>query len=87
MKQRYRISPEGRQPEPSDAELSRYRDPRRLQYNYHRALGLVHRRPIYKDPKAFLALLLVVLVVWLVVEAREKEQRELPASAEQGEGR
>lgn len=87
MKQRYRISPEGRQPEPTDAEIARYRDPKRLQYNYHRALGLLHRRPIYKDPKAFLALLLIVLVVWLIVEAQEKERSRLPASMEQGEGR
>lgn len=87
MKQRYRISPEGRQPEPTDAEIARYRDPKHLQYNYHRALGLLHRRPIYKDPKAFLALLLIVLVVWLIAEAQEKEQKDIPANLEHREGR
>jgi len=87
MKQRYRISPEGRKPEPTDADIARYRDPKRLQYNYHRALGLLHRRPIYKDPKAFLALLLIVLVVWLIVEAQEKERNDIPARMEQTEGR
>lgn len=74
MKQRYRISPNGRGPEPTDAELARYRDPERLRYNYQRALGLIHKRPIYKDPKAFLALLLILLVVWLVVDADRKEK-------------
>lgn len=87
MKQRYRISPEGRKPEPSDAEIARYRDPKRLQYNYQRALGLLHRRPIYKDPKAFLALLLIVLVVWLVVEAQQKERNDIPVRMEHREDR
>lgn len=83
MRTRYRISPEGRRSKPSDAEIASYRDPKRLQYNYHRASGLLHRRPIYKDPKAFLALLLIVLVVWLIAEAEEKERASDPAETEQ----
>lgn len=82
MRTRYRISPEGSRSKPTDAEIARYRDPKRLQYNYHRASGLLHRRPIYKDPKAFLALLLIVLVVWLIAEAEEKERASDPAGSE-----
>ncbi len=78
MKQRYRISPQGRGPEPSDAEIARYRDPKRLRYNYNKALDMVHGRPIYKDPKAFLALLLILLVVWLIVES-DHRKKEPPA--------
>lgn len=76
MKQRYRISPQGRAPEPSDAEIARYRDPKRLRYNYNKALAMVHGRPMYKDPKAFLGLLLILLVVWLIVEADHKRKKE-----------
>ena len=54
MNRRYRISPEGRPPEPTDAEIARYRDPKRLVYNYHKATRALHRKPLYKDPKAFI---------------------------------
>lgn len=74
MKHRYRISPQGQGAEPSDAELRRYQDHGRLLYNYQRARDLLHRKPLYKDPKAFLVLLLIVLVAWLVSEAGHKKQ-------------
>ena len=84
MNQRYRISPEGRPQEPTDAEIARYRDPKRLVYNYHRATRLFHRRPIYKDPKAFFALLLIVLLAWLISEVVDKEHRsKVPSRSEQ----
>lgn len=68
MKQRYRITPGGQGAAPTDAELSRYRDSAKLLYNYQRAASLIHRRPIYRDPKAFLVLLLIVLLAWLIAE-------------------
>lgn len=73
MKHRYRISPQGRGPEPSDAELARYRDSRRLLRNYQRARDLLHRRPLYRDPKAFMALLLIVLLAILIAESMERK--------------
>lgn len=80
MKHRYRISPEGRGPEPTDAEVLRYRDSRKLLYNYQRAHTLLHRRPIYKDPKAFLALLLIVLLAWFISERVHKQPPSAPGT-------
>lgn len=77
MKQQYRISPQGRGPEPTDSELSRYKDSGKLLYNYQKAASLLHRRPIYRDPKAFLVLLLIVLLAWLI-----SESGPAPASSE-----
>lgn len=74
MKTHYRIAPPDRQPMPTEQEIARYRDPKRLIYNYQRAVGMIHRRPLYKDPKAFLALLIIILVTILVVEAGRKER-------------
>lgn len=73
MKHRYRITREGRGPEPTDAELLRYRDSGKLLHNYQRARDLLHRRPLYKDPKSFLVLLLIVLLAWLISETSEKQ--------------
>lgn len=83
MKHRYRITPEGRGPEPSDAELLRYKDSGKLLHNYQRARNLLHRRPVYKDPKAFLVLLLIVLLAWLISESTEKPEAPVPAPVEQ----
>jgi len=74
MTSRYRISPEGRPPEPTDEELASYRDPQRLQYNYQRAARLLHRKPLYKDPKAFMALLLILLLAWFLSELADREE-------------
>lgn len=80
MKKNYRITPEGAQGGLTDAEIARHRDPKKLLYNYQRARTMLHRKPLYKDPKAFLVLLLIVLVTILVVEARKEQQQQGPPS-------
>lgn len=87
MKQRYRISPQGQGPEPSDAELRRYQDHGRLLHNYQRARDLMHRRPLYRDPKAFLVLLLIVLLAWIISESgSEAPPPDTTHAKESGEG-
>ncbi len=73
MKRNYRITPEGVGKEPTDAELSRYKNSGKLLYNYQRASSLLHKRPLYKDPKAFLVLVLIVLMAWFISEVVDKE--------------
>ncbi len=68
MSRRYRISPEGR-PGLSDAEIARHADAERLLYNYHRAVKPLYKRPLYKDPRTFIALLILVLLALLISEA------------------
>lgn len=74
MKQRYHITPEGRAPL-SDADIAKHRDVRKVMYNYQRAQHLLHRKPIYKDRRAFFALLLIVLLAVLLAEANKKDDR------------
>jgi len=83
MKHQYRISPEGRGPEPTDKELLRYRDSGKLVYNYQRASSALHRKPLYRDPKAFVALLLIVLLAWFISEVVDKPAEE-PTPQENG---
>jgi hypothetical protein len=73
MKRRYHIAPGIHSDGPSDEEIARYRDPKKLLYNYHKAV-LRPKVPIYKDPKAFLALLLVVLLAYFITEVVEKDK-------------
>jgi hypothetical protein len=83
MNHRYRIAPKGRASEPSDAELGRYRDSGKLLYNYQRARDSLYRRPLYRDPKAFLVLLLIVLLAWLLSRPADRLPDQGPPAPEQ----
>jgi hypothetical protein len=74
MSTRYHITPEGRGPEPADQELLRYKDSGKLLHNYQRAKLMLHRRPLYKDPKAFAALIIIVLLSILLADVMDKEE-------------
>ena len=80
MKRQYRISPQGRGTPPTEAEIARYRDPKRLLFNYEKGMRRP-QRPLYKDPKAFLGLLLIVLLAWFLGEMNKKgQQHKAPTS-------
>lgn len=72
MKRQYRIAPGGRTAEPTDKEIAGYRDPKRLLYNYEKAVRR-SRKPLYKDPKSFLTLLLIVLLAILLAELSDRK--------------
>ena len=67
MRHRYRISPEGRPPL-TDAEVARHADAERLLFNYHKAVKPLYKRPLYKDPRTFIALVILVLLAILISE-------------------
>ena len=73
MRKRYHIRRETERDHLTDAAIARLRDTRLLLYNYQRAKHLLHRKPIYKDPKAFLVILLIVLLAIFSAEVVEKE--------------
>lgn len=82
MSRGYRISPQGR-PVLSDSEVARHADAERLLYNYHRAVKPLYRRPLYKDPRTFIALLILVLLAILISEAVDGPGAPVPPGSEQ----
>ena len=82
MSRRYRISPQG-PPPLTDADIAKHKDARRLIYNYQRATKALHKRPIYKDPKAFFALLMIVVLAILIAEAVEQDNAPEPPQKSQ----
>ena len=80
MKRQYRITPEGPL-QPTEAEIARYRDPKRLIYNYTKAVQRP-KRPLYKDPKAFILLLLIVLA-YLISEGHLNSDKKATPTPEQ----
>ncbi len=74
MKRQYRITPEGPQ-QPTEAEIARYRDPKRLIYNYSKAVRRP-KRPLYKDPKTFIMLVLIVLLAFMLAERADDRTKD-----------
>ena len=70
MKKEYRIREVTNVP--GDAEVGRYRDFGKVLYAHQRMTRPLYSRPLYKDPRAFLVILLIVLITILIAEAREK---------------
>lgn len=59
-----------------DEDIMKYKDFGKLTTNYESALQRLHKKPLYKDPKAFLTLLLIAVVAYLVFLAIEEEEAE-----------
>ncbi|MEO8067823.1 MAG: hypothetical protein ABI599_09045 [Flavobacteriales bacterium] len=70
MSKHYRIQPQALAP--TDAEISRYRDFGKLVYNYEQMTKPLYKRPLYKDPKAFIAIIIIVLLAVILAEVVEK---------------
>jgi len=70
----------------TDEEIFKYKDFGKLTTNYEQALTRLHKKPLYKDPKALIALILIILVFYLVMMAVEEENSQEtnpPAETEQ----
>jgi hypothetical protein len=72
---KYRIEKET-PPPPGDEQVNRHKDFGRLVANYDKAKKAIHKRPLYKDPRAFLGLLLIIIIVWLLLGRAAKEEQK-----------
>lgn len=70
----YKIEQDIPADEISDEEIMKYQDFGQLTTNYQDALNRMHKKPLYKDPKAFLGLVLVIIILYLVLDAMEAEE-------------
>ena len=61
---------------PTDAEIASHKDFGKVMLDYKRATHDLRRRPLYKDPKLFLGLLLIIIIAWLIFMAVEEENTE-----------
>jgi len=49
-------------------QINKYKDFKNLHANYDRLTKYEKQKPLYKDPKAFMALFLILLVAYLLYE-------------------
>jgi hypothetical protein len=65
----------GVKPTISESEIIKLRNFDALKTNYQRAVYDIHKKPVYKNPRFFFALLMVLLVAYLLFEMADKEQK------------
>jgi len=58
----------------TDEEVFKYKDYGKLTANYEEHLQRIHKKPLYKDPKALIALILIVVVAFLVFKSVQEEK-------------
>jgi len=72
-----------KKPQPGDDEISKYKDFGKLIHNYQRATKPLYQKPLYRQPKVFIFLVMIVLLAFLIVHLAEKEKEQKPAPVEQ----
>ncbi len=61
-------------PIPPPAEMDRHKNFKGVMTDYREVLTNIHRKPLYKNPKLFFGLVMLILIGWLVFEAVEEEE-------------
>lgn len=74
MKHKYKIQVD--QPVPSDDQIGRHKDFGRILADYHNLTQPIYRKPLYKNPKAFIGLVLILTIGALVFFAVDEEQKQ-----------
>ncbi len=64
---KYKLNKDKRE-ELSKEEIHKYKDFGKLVYNYQRAAKPIYKKPLYRDPKTFLVILIIVLLAYLIAE-------------------
>lgn len=72
MRTRYRIS---RQPLPTKEEIKGSKDFSGLRHEYDRLTRPLYRKPLYRDPKSFIVLLVILLIAYLISTMDGAEHR------------
>jgi hypothetical protein len=54
--------------EPTDEQISKHKDFRKLRANYNEATKPLYKTPLYKNKKVFLALILLAIIAYLIAE-------------------
>ena len=67
----------------SDQEISKYKDFGKVVTNYEESLHRLHKKPLYKDPKAFLVLVVILLLAYVIAEMSTPDDQQPNAPQEQ----
>lgn len=58
----------------TDEDIAQYRDFENVVTNYNKAIDAVHKKPLYKQPKAFIIIVVIVLIAYVISESTREDQ-------------
>ncbi len=61
---------------PPDDKIDKHKDFKKLRANYDETVKPLYKRPLYKDPKALIVVLIILLLTYVLVEVYQKEANE-----------
>jgi len=67
-------------PDPSDEQINKHKNFKKLIYNYQSATKPLYKIPLYKNKKVFVILLLILLIMFLIIEKATDKKKEKPSS-------
>lgn len=73
MKHNYNIKVDP--PKPSEEQIAKHKDFEAVLRRYEQVVPQLHRKPLYKNPKAFLGLTLAGVIAFLVFQAIQEEEK------------
>jgi hypothetical protein len=62
--------------EPPADQIDRHKDFKRLRANYDEAVKPLYKRPLYRDRKAFIVILIIALLTYILVEVFAEEEKD-----------
>jgi len=62
--------------EPREEQIARHKDFGKVMHNYQRMTNPLYRTPLYIYRKLFLAVVLVLVLAWMVIEFGEYESKK-----------
>lgn len=63
-------------PDPSDESINRHKDFKKLHGNYQRMTKPLYKTPLYKNPKVFLVLLLILVLAYVIAEFTGEQTKD-----------
>jgi t-SNARE complex subunit (syntaxin) len=64
-------------------EISSYKNFGKVVTNYDKAIQSIHKKPLYKQPRTFIILLLIIMAAILLSELRDKVPNDPTEPSEQ----
>ena len=61
---------------PSADKIDKHKDFKRLRANYDEAVKPLYKKPLYKDKRALLVILVILLLSWVIFELVDQEDKE-----------
>jgi hypothetical protein len=61
----------------TDEQINKHKDFKKLMYNYQTGTSPLYKTPLYKNKKVFLIILLILLIIFVLGEVIDKDEKQV----------